>query len=133
MLLRILHRVEPRSPLGELRHINRLRLWPLMSVLKEKYLMEPAEAELLSSFLMPMLHYYPDSRATAAEMVKHPWLQGVVVQGELEMAGREAAAGATTAGAGPGAGAGAGGAQGALEEVLRLGPAVNGMVGMGRI
>lgn len=113
---------------GELRHINRLRLWPLMSVLKEKYLMEPAEAELLSSFLLPMLHYYPDSRASAAEMVKHPWLEGVIVQGELEMANSHGSRGNATAAAG-----GAGGAGVALDEVIKLGPSVKGMVGMGRI
>lgn len=122
---------------GELRHINRLRLWPLMSVLKEKYLMDPAEAELLSSFLMPMLHYYPDTRATAAEMVKHPWLDGVVVQGELEMAARSreggAASGTTAAAASSGGGGGATGAAAALEEVLKLGPSVRGMVGLGRV
>ena len=48
--------------------------------------MDGEEAELLASFLLPMLHYYPDSRATAAEMVKHKWLDGVIVQGEVEMA-----------------------------------------------
>lgn len=100
-----------------------------MSVLKEKYLMEPPDAELLSSFLMPMLHYYPDSRATAAEMVKHPWLDGVVVQGELEMAAR---GGDASASGGPGAATEAGGDE-ALEEVLRMGQPVQGMVGMGRI
>ncbi|OCF57436.1 CMGC/SRPK protein kinase [Kwoniella mangroviensis CBS 10435] len=125
---------------GELRHISRLRFWPMISVLKEKYLMEHADAELLSSFLMPMLHYYPDSRATAAELVNHPWLEGVVVQGELEMAqnfhqseverirqqqetsieekGKE-----NEKDKGP--------VQ--LKDVLGLGPSVKGMVGMGRI
>ena len=48
--------------------------------------MEQEEAQLLSSFLLPMLHFYPDSRASPGEMVKHPWLDGVVVQGEVEMA-----------------------------------------------
>jgi serine/threonine-protein kinase SRPK3 len=48
----------------------------MMSVLKEKYLMEHEDAELLTSFLMPMMHYYPDTRASAAELVKHPWLDG---------------------------------------------------------
>jgi serine/threonine-protein kinase SRPK3 len=108
-----------------------------MSVLKEKYLMEAADAELLTSFLLPMLHYYPDSRATAAEMVKHPWLDGVVVQGELEMAEKMHVAEverlrALQAG-GTGAGAGAGEERVSMEDVIRLGPAVQGMVGMGRI
>lgn len=126
--------------------------------------MEPSDAELLSSFLLPMLHYYPDSRATAAEMVKHPWLDGVVVQGEMEMAEkrhqrdleRAKALSTTPAPAGAAAspapsststvrenGAQNGAKEGkegeksgskkVLEDVLKLGPAVKGMVGLGRI
>jgi serine/threonine-protein kinase SRPK3 len=139
---------------GELRHIVRLRFWPLLSVLKEKYLMEAEEAELLSSFLLPMLHYYPDSRATAAELLKHPWLEGVVVQGDLEIAkqnhereverlralqesGKPASA-ATDGEKVPAAATGGNGTDGAkkdsaLQEVLKLGKPVAGMVGMGRI
>lgn len=108
--------------------------------------MEASEAETLSSFLMPMLHYYPDSRAKAAELVDHPWLQGVVVQGELELEERKrkGAAVAGAAGAAVTAG-GAGGENGngngngetqpkiPLEEITKLGPSVKGMVGMGRI
>lgn len=113
--------------------------------------MEASEAETLSSFLMPMLHYYPESRAKAAELVNHPWLQGVVVQGELELEERKrkgaavagaAGAAATAAsgdenanGNGNGNGTGNGEAQPKvpLEEITKLGPAVKGMVGMGRI
>lgn len=130
---------------GELRHIQRLRFWPLLSVLKEKYLMEAEEAELLTSFLLPMLHYYPDSRATAAELLKHPWLDGVVVQGDLEMAKREhereverlraleSDKPKPAAAAAPAAAAGAGAPGAALDEIIKLGPPVAGMVGMGRI
>lgn len=128
--------------------------------------MEPSDAELLSSFLLPMLHYYPDSRATAAEMVKHPWLDGVVVQGEMEMAEKrhqrdiERAKALSSSAASPAGAAGSpapsststvrengaqnGGKEGkeggeksggkkVLEDVLKLGPAVKGMVGLGRI
>lgn len=146
---------------GELRHISRLRFWPIMSVLKEKYLMEHSEAEMLASFLLPMLHYYPDSRATAAELVKHPWLEGVVVLGEMEIAeqGRRVAAEQAKRSVGPqGSGASTpskakeatpnvnanananaspspakGKGKSALEEVLGLGPSVKGLAGMGRI
>ena len=130
----------PRN-LGELRHINRLRFWPMTSVLKEKYLMEHEDAELLSSFLMPMMHYYPDARATAAELVKHPWLDGVVVQGEVEMhhaemnrlgASPTTVTTVTTGVTREGKGKDKDGVEG-LEEVSRLGPSVAGMVGMGRI
>lgn len=146
---------------GELRHIQRLRFWPLLSVLKEKYLMEAEEAELLTSFLLPMLHYYPDSRATAAELLKHPWLEGVVVQGDIEIAKQnhekeverlralkdESDPAAPTEGAARTASTGseatangrvegngtASDSRAALEEIQRLGPPVAGMVGMGRI
>ena len=164
---------------GELRHISRLRYWPLDLVLKEKYLMEAEEAELLSSFLMPMMHFYPEARASAAEMVNHPWLKGVVVLGEEEMAeqarmreveserlkalrnqsSNSSAAGSSsntarnsTSSQGqpavPGEGengdanasaskaeasGGASSAKKALEEVMKLGPSVKGMVGIGRI
>ncbi|BEJ10985.1 hypothetical protein CspHIS471_0104070 [Cutaneotrichosporon sp. HIS471] len=113
---------------GELRHIQRLRFWPLLSVLKEKYLMEAEEAELLSSFILPMLHYYPDSRAPASELVKHEWLKGVVVEGDLQMARRNhereverLRALDPTREPVP------------FQEVMGLGPPVAGMVGMGRI
>jgi serine/threonine-protein kinase SRPK3 len=109
-----------------------------MSVLKEKYLMEPAEAELLTSFLLPMLHYYPDSRGTAAELAKHPWLDGVVVQGELDMAENLHKAEverlrASQKGQGEGSASGKAPEKVPFEEIAKLGPAVKGMVGMGRI
>jgi len=93
--------------------------------------MEQDDAELLVSFLVPMMHYYPDSRATAAELVKHPWLDGVVVQGDLEMAERAHKAEAERIKALQG------GAKPKekvpFEEIAKLGPALKGMVGMGRI
>lgn len=115
---------------GELRHIQRLRFWPLLSVLKEKYLMEAEEAEMLSSFLLPMLHYYPDSRATAAELVSHKWLEGVVVEGDIEMARRNHQREVERL---QGEGKEKSEGTNALEEVLKLGPPVAGLVGMGRI
>lgn len=80
-------------------------------------------------------------------MARHPWLNGVRVQGEMEMEFAEAerrrsgevVAGAAAAAAESSAGGGSGKKEkkkekkGALEEVLKLGPAVKGMVGMGRI
>jgi serine/threonine-protein kinase SRPK3 len=111
-----------------------------MSVLKEKYLMEASEAETLSSFLMPMLHYYPDSRASAAELVNHPWLNGVVVQGELEMEERKRAGAAVAGAAAQSQGQGNGNGEEEkekdkvpFEEIAKLGPKLKGMVGMGRI
>ena len=40
---------------------------------------------MLESFLVPMLQLNPDKRASAADMLAHEWLQGVVVQGEIEV------------------------------------------------
>lgn len=70
---------------GELRHIQKLRFWPLGSVLHEKYLLPKEEADLISSFLNPMLRLHPEKRVKAGEMVHHAWLEGIVVQGELDV------------------------------------------------
>ena len=48
------------------------------------------EADLFASFLSPMLNLYGDKRAQARDMVNHPWLGGVVVQGEIEVAEQRA-------------------------------------------
>ncbi|KIJ46149.1 hypothetical protein M422DRAFT_778509 [Sphaerobolus stellatus SS14] len=70
---------------GELRHISKLRYWPLEAVLHDKYLLPRAHAELIASFLTPMLRLNPDKRAGAGELVHHAWLEGVVVQGEVDV------------------------------------------------
>ena len=57
-----------------------------MNVLQEKYLLTVEHARELSSFLLPMLRLDPKERASAKEALAHPWLQGVVTQGELELA-----------------------------------------------
>jgi len=59
---------------GYLRRINGLSYWPLKKVLTEKYLIKENEAAALSDFLMPMLAWHHDKRATAQQMLKHPWL-----------------------------------------------------------
>ncbi len=74
---------------GELRHIHRLRFWPLISVLQEKYLLPFEEANKLSSFLLPMLRLHPERRALSKELLVHQWLEGVVVQGEIELAQKQ--------------------------------------------
>lgn len=40
----------------------------------EKYRFVEGEAESLADFLLPMLEWYPEKRATAKEMLEHPWL-----------------------------------------------------------
>lgn len=59
---------------GSLRRINGLNYWPLKKVLTEKYLIKENEAAALSDFLMPMLRWHHDKRATAQQMLNHPWL-----------------------------------------------------------
>ena len=54
-------------------------------MLHDKYLFPRPEAEALAAFLTPMLQLYPERRAPASELVKHPWLDGVVVQGEVDV------------------------------------------------
>jgi serine/threonine-protein kinase SRPK3 len=60
---------------GELRHIHRLKYWSLEDVLHDKYGYRRREAEEIASFLNPMLSY--EHRASAGDLVDHPWLHGV--------------------------------------------------------
>jgi serine/threonine-protein kinase SRPK3 len=74
------------SVIGELRHIHKLRFWPMESVLHDKYLLPRADSEMIASFLTPMMRLNPEKRARAIDMVNHPWLEGIVVQGEIDLA-----------------------------------------------
>lgn len=49
------------------------------------------EANRLSSFLLPMMRLHPDKRANARDLLDHAWLEGVVVQGEIEARIRQSA------------------------------------------
>ena len=60
---------------GKLRRIKKLVYYPLKSVLVEKYHFKEKEAQALADFMMPMLEYYPDKRASARELLRHPWLK----------------------------------------------------------
>ncbi|XP_078437483.1 uncharacterized protein LOC144708063 [Wolffia australiana] len=59
---------------GELRHIRRLRFWPLTKVLTEKYDFSEGDAAALAEFLLPVLDYAPDKRPSAADLLRHPFL-----------------------------------------------------------
>jgi len=59
---------------GHLLKIRGLQHWPLKKVLMEKYRFIENEAEALADFLLPMLEWHPEKRATAKEMLEHPWL-----------------------------------------------------------
>ncbi|KAL2641257.1 hypothetical protein R1flu_008844 [Riccia fluitans] len=59
---------------GELRHIHKLRFWPLDSVLIEKYDLCKQDAEELAAFLRPLLDFIPEKRPTAQQCLEHSWL-----------------------------------------------------------
>jgi len=59
---------------GELRHITKLKPWPLYDVLTEKYEWDPKTAKEFSDWLMPMLAFEPSERATAMDCINHPFL-----------------------------------------------------------
>ncbi|CAN6303552.1 unnamed protein product, partial [Urochloa humidicola] len=59
---------------GDLRHIRRLRFWPLNKVLMEKYEFTERNATDMADFLVPILDFVPEKRPTAAQLLQHPWL-----------------------------------------------------------
>mmetsp|Transcript_27005 Transcript_27005/g.26637 ORF Transcript_27005/g.26637 Transcript_27005/m.26637 type:complete len:485 (+) Transcript_27005:321-1775(+) len=59
---------------GRLKGIYSLKIWLLKDVLVQKYRFIPQEAEDLASFLLPMLRFKPEERASAQECLAHPWL-----------------------------------------------------------
>jgi serine/threonine-protein kinase SRPK3 len=59
---------------GYLRRIRGLNFWPLKKVLVEKYRFKEHEAQAFSDFLLPMLGWDPEKRASAQTMLDHPWL-----------------------------------------------------------
>ncbi|CAH7669439.1 hypothetical protein PPACK8108_LOCUS4061 [Phakopsora pachyrhizi] len=58
----------------ELRHMHKLKTWPLEAVLTEKYCLEKEPAVKLTAFLEPMLNWIPWKQATAQKMLKHSWM-----------------------------------------------------------
>ena len=56
------------------KRIKGLRHFPLKKLLTDKYRLKVTEAEQLADFLLQMLHWYPSDRATAQQMLSHPWL-----------------------------------------------------------
>nr|KJB16715.1 hypothetical protein B456_002G244400 [Gossypium raimondii] len=59
---------------GDLRHIRRLRFWPLNKVLIEKYEFSEQDASDLTDFLVPILDFVPEKRPSAAQCLVHPWI-----------------------------------------------------------
>jgi len=62
---------------GELRHITKLKPWPLYDVLTEKYEWDPKIAKEFSDWLIPMLAFEPSERATAMDCINHAFLADV--------------------------------------------------------
>ena len=60
---------------GELRNVKNLKPFNLFEILNEKYEFSEVDALELSSFLLPMLEYTPNKRATASLCLTHSWLQ----------------------------------------------------------
>nr|GMD22717.1 serine/threonine-protein kinase SRPK [Ipomoea batatas] len=61
---------------GDLKHIRRLRFWPINKVLMEKYEFSEQDANDMAEFLVPLLDFVPDKRPTAAQCLNHPWITG---------------------------------------------------------
>jgi len=61
-------------PNGTLRNIDKLKFWPVLNVLTEKYDWDFEDAAEFADLLSKMLHLNPSKRATAEECLQHPWL-----------------------------------------------------------
>ncbi|KAL5975056.1 hypothetical protein ACLOJK_031732 [Asimina triloba] len=59
---------------GDLRHIRRLRFWPLNKVLVEKYDFSEQDANDMADFLVPILDFVPEKRPSAGQCLTHPWI-----------------------------------------------------------
>lgn len=57
-----------------MKRIRGLNYWPLHKVLREKYRFKEEEARAFADFLLPMLEWDPEKRASAQTMLNHPWL-----------------------------------------------------------
>uniref|UniRef100_A0A1A9V961 non-specific serine/threonine protein kinase n=1 Tax=Glossina austeni TaxID=7395 RepID=A0A1A9V961_GLOAU len=63
------------SSYGSLRCKIKLKPRSMADLLIAKYSWQPDEAKRFSEFLLPMLEFDPSARVTAAECLKHPWLE----------------------------------------------------------
>uniref|UniRef100_A0A1A9ZQZ2 non-specific serine/threonine protein kinase n=1 Tax=Glossina pallidipes TaxID=7398 RepID=A0A1A9ZQZ2_GLOPL len=63
------------SSYDSLRCKTKLKPRSMTDLLIANYSWQPDEARKFSEFLLPMLEYDPNARATAAECLKHPWME----------------------------------------------------------
>jgi len=59
---------------GDLKRIRRLKFWPLDCLLVERYNFTETDARGFADFLRPILDFTPENRPSAAQCLKHPWL-----------------------------------------------------------
>lgn len=59
---------------GNLKHIPAMNYMGLKDLMMKYHGIKESEAEALSKFMEPMLRIHPYQRASASEMLKHPWL-----------------------------------------------------------
>ena len=59
---------------GNLKRKKDINSNTIKDILIKNYSFKEDEAKALNDFLLPMLEYYPSKRATAKQMLGHPWL-----------------------------------------------------------
>jgi serine/threonine protein kinase len=59
---------------GNLKRKKDINSNTIKDLLIKNYFFKEDEAKALNDFLLPMLEYYPSKRATAKQMLGHPWL-----------------------------------------------------------
>ena len=59
---------------GEVRHIHKLRFWPLANVLYEKYRFGKKESKDLADFITKMCVISPGKRKTAGDLLLEEWI-----------------------------------------------------------
>ena len=77
---------------GRLLHISQLKPWSLVEVLTQKYEWRFEDATQFASFLIPMLEFDQDARATARKCLEHDWLKPFGGRGPPKEDGGERAA-----------------------------------------
>jgi len=63
---------------GTLRHIKELGRYTVLESLVFRHRKNPVTMAPFAEFLQPMLHLHPGKRATAEELLHHPWLQTAI-------------------------------------------------------
>ena len=60
---------------GNLKKITEFKYWPLNEVQIQKYKIKETEANAFTDFMLPMLNYFGEKRATAQKMLEKYWLK----------------------------------------------------------